>query len=452
MHPISRRTLLRGLGGLAGLAAARPARALAASRLGGVAPSGASRRSKLFPRGGLLVHSDLHNHTLVSGDAQGSPEVAYADMRRRGIDVACLSEHAISGKDHGEVTCGDHEAPCRIFEGINETDWEQVKGYADRFDDPGRFVAVPGFEWSTPTVGHVNVWYSRDYTDALHQNAFVTPRALSETDRVGAPPEVANQFESAPDVATMDGFYDWLQAPPERALRGGGNDGIACFNHPNEFGTFEDYRYDPAVAPYLVSVEAINQDRDFFWFYRDRGLPNPLAATLDAGWRVGFTGVSDEHGPPYGRPNRGRGGLWVRSLTRAGVREALERRRSFATFEPGLRVDAAANGARMGSVVAGGWDRLHVRLDIDRGPGWTGRRLVVEAVTTGAKLVGAFPIRVPGPNDPPVAFSVKPEGDWLFLRITDPARPPDPLAEEPYRSHGRVVAYASPFFRTARPA
>ena len=101
-------------------------------------------------------------------------------------------------KDHGEITCPDHEAPCRIIEGINETDWEQVKAVADRFDDPGRFVAVPGFEWSTPTVGHLNVWYSRDYTDALHQNAFVTPRATSETDRVGPPPRSRTSSKGRP--------------------------------------------------------------------------------------------------------------------------------------------------------------------------------------------------------------------------------------------------------------
>ena len=71
-HP--RRSVLRGLGGLAGLAAVRPGPGLAATRLGGVSPGGASRRSKLFPRGGLLVHSDLHNHTLISGDAEGLPK------------------------------------------------------------------------------------------------------------------------------------------------------------------------------------------------------------------------------------------------------------------------------------------------------------------------------------------------------------------------------------------
>ena len=44
-----------------------------------------------------------------------------------------------------------------------------------------------------------------------------------------------------------------------------------------------------------------------------RGLPNPFNACFNAGWRVGFTGVSDEHSGTYGQPNKGRGGLWVRA-------------------------------------------------------------------------------------------------------------------------------------------
>ena len=439
--------MLTGLAGLGGLVALRPFRALAGSPLGGVA-AGPSRRSKLFPRGrAFLVHTDLHNHTLVSGDAVGSPEVAFRDMRRRGIDVASLTEHAISGKDHGEVTCGDHELPCRTITGINQTDWEAMREVADRFDDPGRFVTVPGFEWSTPTVGHCNVWYSRDFTDALHQNAFFTPTAIAEADRIGFPPEIVNNFEDAPELANMNGFWDWIASSPDRPVLGGGNDGIACFNHPNEFGTFDDFEYDAEAARRVVSFEALNTDRDFFWFDADRDRPNPFNACLDAGWRVGFTGVSDEHGPPYGRPGRARGGLWVTSLTRQGVRAALETRRSFATFEAGLRLDATANGVPMGGVVKRGWDALRVRLDVDRGSAWTGRKLIVEAITSGPELASVFKIRVPRPQDPPVAFTVKGAGDWMFLRITDPSRKADPKATPPYRSHGRALAYASPFFR-----
>jgi len=41
-------------------------------------------------------------------------------------------------------------------------------------------------------------------------------------------------------------------------------------------------------------------------------------------------------------------------------------------------------------------------------------------------------------------------GDWLFLRITDPARKCDPLGKAPFEdsTYGGAAAYASPWFFT----
>jgi hypothetical protein len=101
---VERRDFLKALAGLGGVLVARPS---IASTLGGLASgSGASRRSKLpGSRKLLLVQTDLHNHSLISGDAFGDPNTALARIRARGIDVACMTEHAIMGKGHGELTC-----------------------------------------------------------------------------------------------------------------------------------------------------------------------------------------------------------------------------------------------------------------------------------------------------------------------------------------------------------
>ncbi len=54
------------------------------------------------------------------------------------------------------------------------------------------------------------------------------------------------------------------------------------------------------------------------------GRPSPLVACLEQGWRPGLVGVSDEHGRTWGTfDGKGRTGLYVGELTRAGVREAL---------------------------------------------------------------------------------------------------------------------------------
>ncbi|MGH2784888.1 MAG: DUF3604 domain-containing protein [Actinomycetota bacterium] len=458
MKRFSRREFIRDVGAGAALLVAAPRLVMGA---GGKGQEGALRASQLLPSTGqFVVHSDLHNHSLISGDAFGDPATAYAQMRARGIDVACVTEHAISGKGHGEITCPGHEeGGCHKIEGINGADWEYMAELADASYDPGEFVSFRGFEWSTPTVGHLNVWFSEEFTDALHEFAFFTPTAIAEVDQIApVPSNIVDLAAKLPELATMRFFYQWLASPSSRALLGGGNDGIACFNHPNEYGSFEHFAYHPEAAPHVVSIEALNGDRDFFWFGLDHDppKPNPFNACLNAGWRVGFTGVSDEHSTEYGREGMARGGLWLTEMTREGVRAALESRRSFATFEPGLRLDATANGAPMGAELVHGSGVVVVQLDFDAGPEWAGRPITIEVVRPGSEVPALAAVLanvpVPAPSEPPITFAVDvdlADGDWMFLRITDPSRPPHPLATEPYRSHGGALAYASPWFLRA---
>ena len=423
--------------------------------LGGLAGSaGASRYSRL---GGslTLVHSDLHNHSLVSGDALGAAHDALAHIRARGIDVACMTEHAVSGLGHGQVDCPDWKmGGCRFIEGINANDWKSMAEIADAAYKPGSFVSFRGFEYSTPTVGHVNVWFGTDFTDPAHEFALATPRALSEMWRVFPQSKpIADQFKNAPDTALISPFYDWLSSKPGSIPFGGGADAIAAFNHPGYFGNFQDYLFHAQAARQMVLMEAfnpINSDPDYFWYGSDEGLPNPFNACLNKGWRVGFQGVSDEHSGVYGQHGKGRGGLWVTSLTRAGVRRAMESKRTFATIEPGLRLDATANGVPMGSSMRATSRPVKVMLDIDRGSTWTGKRLLVEVIgpgteTAGPTLLDVIPIRVPSLHQPVTSFYVHPRGAWLFLRIIDPDRKNHPLAKAPFK-HGGAFAYASPWF------
>jgi hypothetical protein len=452
---MDRRNFLKMLVALGGGLAMRPALGRTLGGLSGT--TGASRRSRLGPSSLFLVHTDLHNHSLISGDALGKPGQALRDIRAAGIDVACMTEHAVSGLGHGQYDCPDwHKGDCRFVEGINESDWRAMAAIADAAYDPGAFVSFRGFEYSTPTVGHINVWFGSDFTDPAHEFALATPRAISEMWRVFPQSKpVADQFKNAPDTALISPFYDWLSSRPGTPPFGGGNDAIGCFNHPGYFGTFQDYLYHASAAQRMVLMEAFNpidSDPDYFWYGADRGLPNPFNACLNAGWRVGFTGVSDEHSGVYGQKGKGRGGLWVNALTRNGVRRGMESKRSFATIEPALRLDATANGVPMGSSLPARSVPLKVVLDIDRGPGWVGKRLLVEVVCpgkNGPRLLDVVPIRIPSEQQPPVSFRVSPAGAWLFLRIIDPDRRNHPLARAPF-DNGGAVAYASPwFFRTS---
>jgi hypothetical protein len=378
---------------------------------------GTSRASRLFP-GWSLAHADLHNHTWLS-DGAGDPALAFGALREAGLDVAALTDHS----RWASAFLGLAKAPG--WTGIDGRAWRRTAELADAANVDGEFVALRGFEWSHAAYGHMNVWGSAGFTDPLR---------------------------TAP---TMGRFWRWLERD--------GRDGLAGFNHP---GTgrlrFAGFGYRPALADRLVSLELFNKREDYLLKDTDRGGRSPLCHCLDAGWRVGLLGVTDEHGSDWGLPEgKGRAGLWVRELTRAAVLEALMARRVFASRVKGLRVDAALTSlgggrpgprARMGTAVVHPGGPARVEVDLDRGQDWWGRRLNVQVLRPGERLpalAATREVELPGPDQPVASLELdldRDDGDWVVVRVSDPAEPADPRATGTWAGLGRALAYTSPFW------
>jgi hypothetical protein len=387
------------------------------------------RGSRLRPGSGeLLLHADLHNHTLLS-DGAGRPEDAFASMRAAGLDVAAITDHT-----HG---------PGVSTKTIDGADWRRLGALADAADEPGAFVAVRGFEWTSPSLGHMNVWGGRHWTRPL-------PMAEDGVRRGRVVP-----FGPPDDPAAIAAFYDWLHTDADAE---GGADALVSFNHPGrEFGRFGGFRFDPRIVERVVGLEMFNRDDDYLFERVEMGRPSPLVECLDAGWRVGLIGVTDEHSPDWGfRPGLGRTGIWARGRDRAAVREAMLRRRLFATRERGLRADAVAHTAAgpvpMGSRIAHDRGDLRFDLDLHGGSDWTGRTVRVQVLQSGwpvPEVVGEVDAEVPAEGAIGVTAPVdRADGGWVVLRVTEPGAPGDRRARRfpGFRSAGRAVAYLSPFF------
>lgn len=56
---------------------------------------------------------------------------------------------------------------CDSLFGMGKSGWQRTRELAAAADAPGRYTALPGFEWSSPHLGHVNVWSGEDWIDAL---------------------------------------------------------------------------------------------------------------------------------------------------------------------------------------------------------------------------------------------------------------------------------------------
>jgi hypothetical protein len=380
---------------------------------------GTGRRSRLFP-GPFLVHADLHNHTRFS-DGAGDPALLFPSLQEAGLDVAAITDHS----RWASAFLGLVHAPG--WTGIDSTDWRQAAELADKFNADGDFVAMRGFEWSSATDGHMNVWGSQHFTDPLRS---------------------AN---------SMHRWWRWLERD--------GRDGLVSFNHP---GTgrrrFAGFTYRPAMAGRLVGLEVFNRADDYLFKDVDSGRRSPIVQCLDAGWRPGLLGVTDEHGADWGRPEgKGRAGLYVRDLSRSGVIEALAARRFFASRVKGLRLDAAVTAedgerARMGTAVPHQRGAVWVELDIDLGRPWWGRPLNVQILRPDARPAGsaavpavadAREVRLPTPDEPLIAYEVDLDaaaGPWVLVRVCDPNEPADHRAPGEYADFGAAIAYASPFW------
>ena len=465
MRP-TRRQVIAGAAGAGGLLLARPLEALAGPL--GPAPFSTSRVSKLFPTS-RLVHADLHNHTILS-DGDGDAAAAFGSMRASGLDVAALTDHATVGQGMPTSPC-QGQADCQGVYGIDETSWAQLKALADAADDDDAFVAIRGFEWSSPTMGHMNVWFSERWTDPLHTGGVTTGATitdflhgtpLGENVDVNAVHELIAQYAVTGGV--MTGFYQWLRLAADTPGVGGGLDGIAGWNHPGrEVDRFNSFAFNSALVDQVVSLELFNRNEDYFFEGTDAGRQSPLNECLNAGWKPGLLGVTDEHGTNWGYPEgKGRAGLWVDSFDRAGVKAAMQRRSFFATRLRGLRLDAAANGFRMGSTHAHASGPMTFTLDVDRGAEWVGKQLVVQVLQSGdvfPEIKYDVPVTVPAADAPAITFTRDidiADGSWVVLRVVDPA--PDPsdktsvdgrAAGTPYASYGPAIAYASPFYLSA---
>lgn len=376
---------------------------------------GTSRRSALLP-GLLMVHADLHNHTRLS-DGSGDPAKAFGSLRAQGLDVAAITDHSTLASGVGSA-----RLPRRLG-GLDEHGWRMLSALADGAQDDGHFVAMRGFEWSHPLLGHINVWGTQRYTHPLR----------GARHGVGA-------------------LWRWLLEP------GGGPEGLASFNHPGGRGTsrFSGFKFEPRLVERLVGFEIFNKSDDYLFRTSSSSPESPLVECLGKGWRPALLGVSDEHGDDWGTPlGKGRTGLWVSELTRASVREALLARRSFATRERGLRLAVRAAGTVQGGELRHASGALRLEVDLDMGETQAGRPVSLQVLCHGSRMprvAARLALEAPGPGAPPLALDadISAERDrWIVLRVSDPAGTVEPETCGPYRELGRSLAYASPIWLQA---
>ncbi|GAB6097023.1 hypothetical protein JCM14469_32770 [Desulfatiferula olefinivorans] len=243
-----------------------------------------------------MYFGNLHSHTAVS-DGQGTPAEAFAWARdEAGYDFYAITDHA---------------------EQILLSEWRETGRQADAFNEKGRFVAMRGFEWSHPLAGHINVYNTSSFT-----NAILSP--------------------------SLDIFYNWLDR----------KNGLAHFNHPGrELLVFRNFAFKPHVADNFFAMETGNKDTG----NADGEYLNYFTTALSAGWHVAPTNNQDNHSLST---NSHRTVIIAPELSRAALLAAMKDRRIYSTDDPTIKVVFKLDDAWMGSRVETAAETVTFTIDI----------------------------------------------------------------------------------------
>lgn len=265
------------------------------------------------PAGRRILWADLQNHSGLS-DGSATPD----DLLRYAREVAALDAAAVTDHDHWGMRFMDGEPSI----------WRRTLDAAELRNEPGRFVALAGYEWTNWVEGHRHVVFFEPTTEAV---AGLLLSAIDE--RYDEPQELwagledvraltfAHHSAGAP-IAT-----DWSSAPPAGA--------------------------EPVTE--IVSVHGSSEAADSpGMVVRNALAGNFVRDALDRGYGLGFVGSSDGHdGHPglahLASPSGGVAAILSDEVTREGIYEALLARRTYATNGPRIVVRASYAGWPIGA-------------------------------------------------------------------------------------------------------
>jgi hypothetical protein len=274
--------------------------------------------------GPRVLWADLHGHSGLS-DGTGTPEDYYSYAR----DVSCLDAAALTDHDHwGILPLDTHPAL-----------WEEIRQQERHFHEPGRFVTLLGFEWTSWIYGHRHVLYFGDEGDLYSS--------------LDADSETPQQLWKALDGRSALTFAHHSAGGP-----------IAT-----DWSIPPDPRFEPVTE--IASVHGSSEAPDTPFPIYSAVPGNYVRDALARGYRLGFIGSGDSHdGHPglaqLAAPSSGLAAVLSEERTREGLLAALGARRVYATNGARILLRMALGPHRMGSSVrvtsrSGLTDRLFVR-------------------------------------------------------------------------------------------
>lgn len=240
-----------------------------------------------------IYFGEIHSHTDLS-DGVGTPEDSLHWARySEGFDFTALADHFEDEQSYNYTL---------------EKKWERTKEMIQRYNDPGSFVTLLGYEIGTLAANR-NVYFSDGVGKMIVEN---------------------------PDgeKVTMDNVFQKLE----------GTDYILIPHAPKFHGINWDTPHN-SERQRLIEIYS-------FWGDSEKEGPLSVRSGLDYGYKFGFTGGTDNH---YAQPGKKEFGgitaVYAESLTRKDIFKALMARRTYATTGSRMLLRFSVNRSLMGSEI-----------------------------------------------------------------------------------------------------
>ncbi|WP_407937482.1 DUF4350 domain-containing protein, partial [Neobacillus vireti] len=260
--------------------------------------------------GGNHYRGTTHNHTNISHDAAGDPEKALKDAQKYHYDYFAFSDHShdIDASLVNKDTV-DHGG---MKERTGGSDWQLTKDLAKKYTKNGDFVVFPGFEMTSTTWGHSNVFGTDNFIDRVVDGG---------------------------TYQKLQSYYSWAITY---------DDIVAQFNHPkmsnNAFDNF--IPYDKKVDKLFTMLEVGNGSGKYSYANAE----DKYYSALDIGWHVAPTYGEDNHDATWGQTKK-RTVIVADDLTTDSLLDAMKHMRVYMSEDPNFTLDVSASGFYMGSTV-----------------------------------------------------------------------------------------------------
>jgi hypothetical protein len=332
-----------------------------------------------------LYWGDLHNHNSI-GQIKGSLERSY-DIARSHLDFFAFTPQS-QWMDMIEIPEGRNAQFVRGFTAVKQN-WERIKEFADKYNQPGKFVSFIGYEV------HGN------YGD--FHILFPGPSA---------------------ELVYLPNVKDWQNYAKDHGA-------ILVPHHPaykpgwrgTDWGNV-----DPEVSPVVEILSEhgnAESDRSPIRYIRHsmggRYTKSTVQWLWSTGVKAGVVASTDDHLGYPGAYGEGLAAVYADSLTRESLMEAIKARRTYAVNADRIQLDFKLNGKWMGETIPSTPSR-EIRVTVK------GKDVVdrVEVLRNNRVIYRDHPIdREPGPTrwDKPVLCRIEfgwgPWADFNMPRTCD---------------------------------